>query len=59
VHVTNARSTAETFEFLIPYNLASSSAKLVDRKGRKAWRVVVPANGEARFDFALKLESRR
>ncbi|WP_404336871.1 DUF4139 domain-containing protein [Sphingomonas sp. MMS12-HWE2-04] len=54
--VTNARATPETFELTIPYAMASSSAKLVERKGRKTWRVTVPANGEASLDFALKLE---
>jgi hypothetical protein len=54
VRVTNARNTPETFEFLIPYQLASASEALVDRMGRKAWRVTVPANGEAVLDFAIK-----
>lgn len=57
VEVTNARSTPEMFEFVIPYKVASSSAKLVERKGRKAWRVTVPANGTAKLSFALKLEA--
>ena len=57
VEVTNARSTPETFELVIPYKVASSSAKLVERKGRKAWRVTVPANGTAKLSFALKLEN--
>ncbi|HVJ01920.1 MAG TPA: hypothetical protein VM662_07025, partial [Sphingomonas sp.] len=54
--VTNARATPETFELAIPYKLASSSAELIERKGRKTWRVTVPANGEAKLDFALRLE---
>ena len=54
VRVTNARNTPETFEFLIPYELASASETLVDRMGRKAWRVTVPANGETVLDFAIK-----
>jgi hypothetical protein len=57
VRVTNARSTSETFELVIPYKLARASAKLIERKGQKAWRVTVPANGEAVLDFALKLEA--
>lgn len=56
VEVTNARSTPETFEFVIPFEIASSSVKLVERKGRKAWRVTVPANGSAKLGFGLKLE---
>ncbi|MGH6614017.1 DUF4139 domain-containing protein [Sphingomonas sp.] len=59
VIVTNARSTPETFELVIPYKLASTSAKMIERKGRKAWRVIVPANGEAKLDFTLKLEPER
>ncbi|MES2056981.1 MAG: hypothetical protein V4564_13680 [Pseudomonadota bacterium] len=57
ISVTNARSTPETFELVIPYKLASTSAKMIERKGQKAWRVTVPANGEAALDFALKLEA--
>ncbi|AJP73771.1 DUF4139 domain-containing protein [Sphingomonas hengshuiensis] len=59
VEVTNARATPETFELPIPYMLASTSAKLVERKGVKTWRITVPANGTARLDFALKVERRR
>jgi len=54
IRVTNARNTPETFEFLIPFELASASETLVDRMGRKAWRVTVPANGEAMLDFVIK-----
>lgn len=56
VEATNARSTPETFEFVIPYRIATADAKLVERKGRKAWRVTVPANGRVKLNFALKLE---
>jgi hypothetical protein len=56
VEVSNARSTPETFELPIPYMLASTSAKLVERKGVKTWQVIVPANGMAKLDFALKLD---
>jgi hypothetical protein len=59
VEVTNARSTPETFEMPFPYKLASTSAPLIERKGIKTWRVTVPANGTAKLDFALKLETRR
>jgi hypothetical protein len=54
--VTNARATPEIFELAIPYKLAFSSAELIERKGQKTWRVTVPANGEAKLDFALRLE---
>lgn len=59
VEVTNARATPETFELAIPYKLASADAALVERKGIKAWRVIVPANGKAKLEFALKLERER
>jgi hypothetical protein len=59
VEVTNARSTPEAFEMAIPYKLASSSAKLIERKGLKTWQATVPANGTARLEFALKLEVER
>ncbi|TGX55211.1 hypothetical protein E5A73_07265 [Sphingomonas gei] len=55
VEVTNARATPETFEMPIPYKLATD-ATLIERKGVKTWRVVVPANGTARLEFALRLE---
>ena len=47
VRVTNARSTPETFELTLPYKIASASGPVVQRKGRKIWRVTVPANGAA------------
>jgi len=56
--VTNALGTPVTFELAIPYKVASASERLIERKGRKTWRVTVPANGEARLNFALKLEVR-
>lgn len=59
VEVTNARATPETFELPIPYTLAATRAKLVERKGLKTWRVTVPANGTARLSFALKTERSR
>ena len=59
VEVTNARSTPETFEMAIPYKLASSDAKLIERKGVKTWQATVPPNGTARLEFALKLEVER
>jgi len=47
IRVTNARATPEIFELPLPYKIASSSAPLIERKGGKAWRVTVPANGAA------------
>ena len=55
VEVTNARSTPETFELPIPYTLDSVGAELIEHKGVRTWRTIVPANGSARLEFALKL----
>ena len=54
VRVTNARPVAVTFEMPIAYQLASANAKLVEHKSVKTWRVTVPANGNAKLDFAIK-----
>lgn len=56
VRVTNARSTPEIFEMAFPFKAESASDKLIDRKGRKVWRVTVPANGEASMTFVLKFD---
>ncbi|MES2056982.1 MAG: hypothetical protein V4564_13685 [Pseudomonadota bacterium] len=53
VRVTNARSTPETFELALPTRIGSSSGPLVERKGRKVWRVSVPANGTASLDLTF------
>jgi len=53
VEVSNARPKPVTFELTLPMRLASPHARLVERKGQKAWRVTVPANGRAEFDFAV------
>jgi len=54
VQVTNARSTPETFELAMPAKIASASATFIERKGRKVWRVTVPANGDASLTLVLK-----
>ncbi|QNQ08748.1 DUF4139 domain-containing protein [Sphingomonas alpina] len=53
VRVTNARATPETFELALPAKVDSASDKLIQRKGRKAWRVMVPANGSVSLDLAF------
>ncbi len=53
VRVTNARSTPETFELALPAKVDSASDTLIQRKGRKAWRVIVPANGTASLDLTF------
>jgi hypothetical protein len=58
VEVSNARDTPVEFEIAIPFEVASHSARLIERKGQKAWRVTVPANGTARLDLALRLTER-
>jgi hypothetical protein len=55
VSVTNARSTPETFELALPPKIASASDTLIERKGRKVWRVIVPANGMATLNVAFEL----
>lgn len=59
IRVTNARDKPQRFEFMIPYPVVSASEKLVEQKGSRMWRVTVPADGEAKLDFALKLEVER
>jgi hypothetical protein len=56
VRVTNARSTPETFELAMPAAIASTSARLVEHKGRRVWRVIVPANGDASLSLVLKTQ---
>jgi hypothetical protein len=56
VRVTNARSTPETFELAMPAGIASTSAALIEHKGRKVWRVIVPANGDASLSLVLKTQ---
>jgi len=56
VRVTNARATPEVFELVIPYDVARASETLGKRKGQNVWRTTVPANGEAKLEFALRLE---
>jgi hypothetical protein len=53
VNVTNARATPETFELALPYKVVSASGALIERKGRKVWRVVVPANGKASLNVVF------
>jgi hypothetical protein len=56
IEVSNAHDGPVTFELPIPYAVADASAELVLRKGVKTWRVLVPANGTASLDIALKRE---
>jgi len=54
LEVRNAHATPVVFEYVIPASLASPETGLVERKGQKAWRVTVPANGTAALDFAIR-----
>jgi hypothetical protein len=56
VRVTNARAMPEAFELTMPAKIASTSAALIERKGRKVWRVIVPANGDASLSLVLKTQ---
>ncbi|WP_066724596.1 DUF4139 domain-containing protein [Sphingomonas pituitosa] len=47
IEVSNAHDAPVTFELPIPYPNVSADAPLVERKGVKTWRVIVPANGTA------------
>ncbi|MEG3145004.1 hypothetical protein U1839_10080 [Sphingomonas sp. RT2P30] len=53
ITVTNARDSAAAFEIAIPGRQVSASAPLVERKGRKTWQIIVPANGEATLDVTI------
>ncbi|MGH6614018.1 DUF4139 domain-containing protein [Sphingomonas sp.] len=54
VKVTNARSTPEIFELGLPFPIVSASDAVIERKGDKIWRTVVPANGEAVLNVTFK-----
>ena len=54
VRVTNARSTPETFELPLPLRIRSASGPLIERKGGKVWRVIVPANGTAELNVTFE-----
>jgi len=51
VEVSNARATPVTFELMLPLRVEAPGADLTERKGQKAWRIQVPANGTAKIDF--------
>jgi hypothetical protein len=53
VDVTNARAAPVSFELMLPMRATLRDAELIERKGQKAWRVAVPANGAAQLDFTL------
>jgi hypothetical protein len=57
VRVTNARSTPETFELPLPLKIKSASDTMIERKGAKVWRVVVPANGAAELTVTFDVKS--
>lgn len=57
VRVTNARSTPETFELSLPLKIRSASDTMIERKGGKVWRVVVPANGAVELNVTFDLKS--
>lgn len=53
ITVTNARDTVAAFEIAIPGREITASASLIERNGRKTWRVSVPANGAATLDVTI------
>lgn len=55
IEVSNAHDAPVTFELPIPYPNVAADAPLVERKGVKTWRVVVPANGTAVLNATRRL----
>ncbi len=55
ITVTNARTTAAMFEMAMPEHIIRRPAvPLIERKGRKTWRVSVPANGTATLELSVR-----
>ncbi len=56
IEVSNAQDAPVTFELPIPYPNRTADAPLIERKGVKTWRVIVPANGTTALNVSRKLE---
>lgn len=54
VRVTSARDTEATFEIALPGRIDTSSAPLIERKGVKTWRTIVPAHGDAALEVTFR-----
>jgi len=54
VRITNARPEPAMFELNVPNAVYKTSDRIRTYKGRKIWRVTVPANGEAKLEFSTK-----
>jgi hypothetical protein len=55
VIVTNARNEAVNVELEIPYQLVGKPKGITKVDGVPTWKATVPANGEAGFDYEIKL----
>lgn len=53
ITVTSARAASANFEIAFPARKVSTVTPLIERKGRKTWRVAVPANGQATIDVTI------
>jgi hypothetical protein len=56
VDITNARAMPVNVEVEIPYELSSSGKAIKKVDGVPTWKAVVPANGEATFMYAVKVD---
>lgn len=54
VRVASARDTDATFEIALPGRIDTSSAPLIERKGVRTWRTIVPAHGEATLEVTFR-----
>lgn len=54
--ISNARNHPVEVEMEIPYELASRTKGVEKIDGVPTWRVTVPANGEAKIDYTIKLQ---
>ena len=56
VEVTNARNSPVNIELSIPFKLSGNPKNIRKVDGVPTWKVTVPANGEAKLYYTLKLE---
>jgi hypothetical protein len=55
VTITNARSEAVNAEVEVPFELRGKPKNLTKIDGVPTWKTMIPAGGEASFEFTLKL----
>nr|WP_299853086.1 hypothetical protein [Sphingomonas bacterium] len=54
ITVTNARTMPANFEMALPGRKVSSATVLIEHKGRKTWRVLVPSNCQTTIDVTIE-----